>query len=169
LRRPPAQALPVLALLLLAASTIGCDRFTKRLATAELRGSPARSFLGDTLRLTYTENEGAFLGLGSGLPPSVRFWVLTGGAAVALGALLWMPRRTRLGPAGWVGLSLVLAGGFSNFWDRFHHGAVVDFLNLGVGPLRTGIFNVADMAITLGVVLVVMAARWPEPPRAPAK
>jgi signal peptidase II len=157
----PPRALRVLALLLLVASTIGCDRITKSLAAAELRGSPSRSFLGDTLRLTYTENPGAFLGLGSTLPASLRLWVLTAGASVALLALLWMPRRMRLGAAGWVGLSLVLAGGFSNFWDRFRHGAVVDFLNLGLGPLRTGIFNVADVAITVGVVLVVMAARRP--------
>ena len=150
--------IPRLALLLLVvASTIGCDRLTKRLATAELRGSPARSYLGDTVRLTYAENEGAFLGLGSSLPPALRFWLLSAGSGAALAALLWLPRRTRLGLAGLAGLGLVLAGGASNLWDRALGGAVVDFLNVGVGPLRTGIFNVADMAITAGVALVLLA------------
>jgi signal peptidase II len=146
-----------LALLLLVVSTIGCDRLTKRLATAELRHGPTRSYLGDTVRLTYAENEGAFLGLGSSLPPGVRFWLLTAGSAAALAGLLWLPRRARLGVAGLAGMSLVLAGGASNLWDRARVGAVVDFLNLGVGPLRTGIFNVADVAITAGVLLVLLA------------
>lgn len=148
-----------LALLLLVASTIGCDRLTKRLATAELRGSPTRSYLGDTVRLTYAENAGAFLGLGSSLPPALRFWLLSAGSAAALAALLWLPRRSRQGLAGLAGLSLVLAGGASNLWDRASGGAVVDFLNVGVGPLRTGIFNVADLAITAGVLLVFFGGR----------
>ncbi len=150
-----------LALLALIVSTIGCDRLTKRLATAELRHAPARSFLGDTVRLTYAENEGAFLGLGSSLPPALRFWLLSAGSAAALVGLLWLP-RTRLGLAGRMGLSLVLAGGASNLWDRAREGAVVDFLNLGVGPLRTGIFNVADVAITAGVLLVLLAGHRAE-------
>jgi signal peptidase II len=147
-----------LALLLLVVSTIGCDRLTKSLATAELRHAPARSYLGDTVRLVYAENEGAFLGLGSSLPPTVRFWLFTAGSAAALAGLLWLPLRTRLGLAGLAGLSLVVAGGASNLWDRARVGAVVDFLNVGVGPLRTGIFNVADMAIVAGVALVLLAS-----------
>jgi len=62
---------------------------------------------------------------------------------------------------GWllIGTSLVLAGGASNWVDRVVRGSVVDFLNIGVGPLRTGIFNVADMAIMLGVAVLLLAPR----------
>jgi signal peptidase II len=53
-------------------------------------------------------------------------------------------------------LALVLAGGSSNLIDRFaNDGYVVDFINLGVGPIRTGIFNVADVAITAGILLLL--------------
>jgi len=53
-------------------------------------------------------------------------------------------------------LSLIFSGGLSNFYDRIaNNGAVVDFLNIGIGSLRTGIFNVADIAIMLGVLLLV--------------
>jgi signal peptidase II len=53
----------------------------------------------------------------------------------------------------------VAAGGLGNLWDRLATGGwVVDFMNLGVGPLRTGIFNVADVALMAGVALVA----WPE-------
>ncbi len=54
------------------------------------------------------------------------------------------------------GLSLMLGGGFSNLYDRiFNNGAVVDFLNVGIVGLRTGIFNVADMALMLGAALLI--------------
>jgi signal peptidase II len=55
-----------------------------------------------------------------------------------------------------MGVCLVLAGGASNWVDRVVRGSVVDFLNVGVGPLRTGIFNVADVAIMVGVALLLV-------------
>jgi len=53
-------------------------------------------------------------------------------------------------------------GGASNLIDRASRGHVVDFLNLGVGSLRTGIFNVADVAVLLGAVLIVVGDLRPE-------
>jgi signal peptidase II len=54
------------------------------------------------------------------------------------------------------GLALLIGGGVSNLVDRISRGAVVDFLNLGIGSLRTGIFNVADMAIMSGIALLIV-------------
>jgi signal peptidase II len=139
--------------------TIGCDRVSKRIASRALVDSPRRSYLGDTLRVEYAENQGGFLGLGAQLPSAARTWIFTGGTAVILvGLSLGMLRRTST-PFATLGLSLLWAGGLSNLVDRIAHGRVVDFLNVGIGPLRTGIFNVADMAITLGVVLVLLSGR----------
>ena len=59
-----------------------------------------------------------------------------------------------------LGLVLFVAGGASNWVDRVAQGSVVDFLNVGVGPVRTGVFNVADVAIMLGGVVIVMATYW---------
>jgi signal peptidase II len=56
-----------------------------------------------------------------------------------------------------VALSLFIAGGASNWIDRFTTGMVVDFLNVGIGSVRTGVFNVADMAIMAGVALLLVA------------
>jgi signal peptidase II len=139
------------------ALTISCDRITKDLATSTLRGAPTRSFLLDTLRLQYVENEGAFLGLGRNLSAGTRFWVFTiGGAGLLLVATFWLSKKG-LQPSDTLGLSLILAGGVSNLWDRILlDGRVVDFLSLGVGPLRTGIFNVADVAILLGFAVLVL-------------
>ena len=143
--------------LLLVASTVGCDVVTKRLAAENLAGFPAQSFLGDTLRLSYAENAGGFLNLGATLPPWARMTVFT----VAVGAflLVMLAAAWRSGWRRWhtIALSLLLAGGFSNWVDRLGDGRVIDFLNVGIGGLRTGIFNVADVAITVGVALFLFA------------
>ena len=146
----------VLAILL---SCVGCDQVTKQIARQQLDGQPPRSYFGDTFRLVYAENQGAFLGLGGQLPPTARWAVLvlmnsvlTLGIAVVLA---WQPRLTLYRAlAG----SLLLAGAVGNLIDRlFNNGLVIDFLNLGIGPLRTGIFNVADVAISLGAVLLIVS------------
>lgn len=55
-----------------------------------------------------------------------------------------------------LGVALLVGGGVSNLLDRIIHGTVIDFMNVGIGPLRTGIFDVADMAIMLGVGIVML-------------
>ena len=146
------------ALLVAMAGTIGCDRVTKRLAAAALDGRPVRSLLGDALRLEYAENTGAFLGLGADLPPRVRLTVFALATLVGLAVIAGLGRRLRHAPPALFGLALFAAGSLSNLADRVAYGSVVDFLNVGVGPLRTGIFNVADVAIFAGAALVVAAS-----------
>ncbi|WP_201258032.1 signal peptidase II [Syntrophotalea acetylenivorans] len=139
-------------------SCVGCDRITKAVAREYLAGSSGQSFWGDLFRLQYAENPGAFLGMGAGLPETARFWAfIIAVGTVLLGVLVWTLSYRSLSPVGVVALSLVLAGGLSNFYDRvFNGGTVVDFLNLGLGGLRTGGFNVADVAITTGVTLLLI-------------
>jgi signal peptidase II len=55
-------------------------------------------------------------------------------------------------------LALFVTGGASNWIDRLAQGSVVDFLSVGVGPVRTGVFNVADVAIMLGAGVIAIAA-----------
>jgi signal peptidase II len=153
--------------LVLLAATIGCDRLTKDLAEDRLKARGRRSYLGDTVRLEYVENQGAFLGLGRNLGPRARFWAFTVGTGVLVAGLaagLVLNPKGRL-PDVAAG-ALLCGGGLSNLIDRAaRDGAVVDFLNVGVGPLRTGIFNVADMAITGAVCVLVLGhrARNPDP------
>ena len=141
--------------------TIGCDRVTKHVATTTLVDAPRQSFLADSIRLEYSENTGAFLGLGADWPEPVRTMVFGIGNAVLLVALVIVARRQRWAPRALLGVALFVAGGLSNLVDRALHGAVVDFMNVGIGPLRTGIFNVADMAIMLGAGLLVVEG-WQE-------
>jgi signal peptidase II len=154
----PRQARLTLTLSILGA-TIVLDQATKLLAIETLKYQPAKSFLGNTFRLEYSENPGAFLSLGSNLPDSVRFWLLSVGVAVALIALfIYVVFFSNTGIKQTLGMVFLISGGLSNLIDRMfrNSGRVVDFLNVGIGDLRTGIFNVADMLIMLGVALTII-------------
>ncbi|MGH7853215.1 MAG: signal peptidase II [Candidatus Binatia bacterium] len=144
--------------LLIISVCIAVDQMTKWLAKKYLAPEGFISFAGDTLRLQYAENTGAFLSLGSSLPEPWRhivFTVFVGIFLLALFAYLFFNRTL---PREYIAcLALVCGGGLSNLIDRIaYDGRVVDFLNAGIGPLRTGIFNVADMAITGGAILLLI-------------
>jgi signal peptidase II len=139
---------------------VGCDQITKEVARGHLSAGETHSFLHDTFRLIYAENPGAFLSLGDALPDYARSAIFIGGAAILCLAALWAALRKRdLGRAEIVALSLIASGGVGNLIDRVANGGrVTDFLNLGIGSLRTGIFNVADMVLMAGVALYFFGA-----------
>jgi signal peptidase II len=139
-------------------SCVGCDQASKAIARDILPRSERISLLGDILRLQSAENNGAFLGMGNALPERVRSVIFTGLVAVLLLGLLVCLFYAPLVPSKLcIGLSMIVGGGLSNLLDRIiNQGWVFDFLNLGVGVLRTGIFNIADVTVMVGAVLVIM-------------
>jgi signal peptidase II len=144
-------------LLAVLVSCVGCDQVTKSIAARQLAALPRQSYLGDTVRLEFALNPGAFLGMGGSLGSGARFWGLTviNGALLAILAYVLITRWS-MPPGNFAAWALILAGGIGNLIDRVgQHGLVTDFLNVGIGPLRTGIFNVADMAVTVGFTLFV--------------
>jgi len=144
-------------LLLVLTAVVGFDQITKYIARYYLEGQGVYSFIGDTFRLVYSENTGAFLGLGSSLPANVRTFMFSGLVAIFLLAfLVYIIRSSSVSKTDVIASGLIIGGGFSNLIDRLvNNGAVMDFMNLGIGSLRTGIFNVADMAIMLGALLLL--------------
>jgi signal peptidase II len=145
-----------LVLLIAISATIGCDRVTKHVAATTLAEASSRSFLADTFRLEYVENTGAFLGLGADWPLPVRTAVFSVGNGLLLIAVVVVAMRSRWSRRSLVGVAIFVAGGASNLLDRITYGMVIDFMNVGIGPIRTGIFNVADMAIMLGAGIFVL-------------
>ncbi len=148
----------VVFVLLIIFSCVAADQATKWLAKAYLAPDALISFAGDTFRLQYAENTGAFLSLGASLPEPWRHLVFTVGVGIfLLGLFVYLLLNRSLPRVYLACLSLVCGGGLSNLIDRAaYDGRVVDFLNLGIGPLRTGIFNVADMAITAAAILLAI-------------
>lgn len=151
----------ILFVLALIALVLGLDRITKVLAIDSLAGVPPRDFLGGTVRLVYQENHGAMLSLGANLPESIRF--LFFGALVALlllTLLVIVLVKRELSVAHAVSASLVIGGGLGNVVDRLlFDGAVIDFLNVGVGQIRTGVFNLADVTILVGILVFALSRK----------
>jgi signal peptidase II len=146
-------------LCLLLAATAGCDRVTKHLALTTLAGMPEQSYLGGTVKLDYHENAGGFLSAGATWRPEVRALVFQAANGLFLLATVIMAARYKWSRLAAVGLVMFLAGGISNLVDRVALGSVIDFLNIGIGPVRTGIFNIADVAIMAGIGLL-MIEHW---------
>jgi signal peptidase II len=146
-------------LLLILGLTVGCDQAIKRWAAEAPPARLGTSYLGGAIRLHYAENRGAFLSLGGALPARARFWLLTVGAGCLLaGIAAYALTAARLATGEVAGYALVAAGGLGNWADRLGDGVVVDFLSLGIGDWRTGVFNVADLAIVAGVALALGSA-----------
>lgn len=142
------------------------DQATKWLAIVHLRGRfgpvwsfPSSWYPGDLFHLVYAENTGAFLSLGSSLTDGLRFWLLTGLNVVILLVVVGiLVLRRRLDFSRVLPLTLILSGGAGNLIDRLaRDGRVVDFMNMGIGGLRTGVFNVADVAIMAGLFTLLFA------------
>ena len=156
-------------LCLLLAGTAGCDRITKHLAVTTLAGAPGQSFLADTVRLQYHENPGAFLAVGASWSPTTRALLFQLGNGFFLALAGFLASRYRWSRVANCGLVLFLAGGLSNLADRLAIGSVIDFLSVGIGPIRTGIFNIADVAIMAGVGMVLWEILRRQAPQAPPK
>jgi signal peptidase II len=139
-------------------SCVGCDQATKAVAKEYLPRNQVMSFAHDTVRLQYAENTGAFLSIGSTLPEKARTILFTVGiGAIVFGILGYLLFVTAVPRPTVIALSLIAGGGLSNLIDRFaYDGHVVDFLNIGLGGLRTGIFNAADVAIMVGGLYFVL-------------
>ncbi len=143
---------------------ISLDQITKYFAQLALRGQPAQIYLGDFFRFDYAENPGAFLGMGDSLSHPTRFLIFTilvTAMMLVLAVILHLKKFTR--SEAWA-YSLVFAGGVGNVIDRAFRteGKVIDFMNMGIGSLRTGIFNVADMAIMAGLILILFFSKKTE-------
>ncbi len=136
-------------------STISCDQVTKTAAREILSGKGTLTYLGGMVRFQYIENPGAFLSLGAQLSPNSRFWIFSIAVSIFLVLTASFLFFRRMSTFSTIALALTVGGGIGNLVDRLKYGQVVDFMNIGIGQLRTGIFNVADVAIMAGVVILL--------------
>ena len=141
---------------------IGCDRVTKNLAKEHLMFHAPISYLHNTVRLEYVENTGAALSLGDQLSKPVSFWLLSILPLIFLLVLAGyvLTKINEYNTLKLFSFSLIIAGGLGNIIDRLlfdRH--VTDFMNVGISNFRTGIFNVADMCVTAGVIGLLLSFR----------
>jgi signal peptidase II len=137
--------------------TIALDQGAKALVRRTLMNSyPVHAGI---LTLLHTENAGAFLSLGAELPPNVRHLIFDGLVSIGLIAAAFILFTGRMQPGtDDVAIAFIIGGGVGNLIDRFRLGGrVTDFIYLAAGPLHTGVFNIADMAITGGVLWLAIS------------
>ena len=152
------RRLSLIAVLLL--TCVGCDQGSKHVIRAHTEVGFSQSFFGDALRISHVENPGAFLSLGAELSPFARVLAFQFGVASLVLTLLAYASLAR-GLTAWqvTGLTLLAASGLGNLLDRLlRDGRVTDFINVGLGQLRTGIFNVADVIGVLGACILLIKA-----------
>ncbi len=141
----------VLSLMLL----VGCDHGTKYVAKAGLEGHHPHTLIRGVLDLQYVENTDVAFNLLRWIPERARAPLLLLAGAAGLAALAFFllrrPPRTR---AGRLALLLISAGALGNYADRIIRGYVVDFVHLHHWP----VFNVADICVTAGAILLGLTA-----------
>ena len=118
------------------------------------------SIVGDIFTLIKVENTGAFLGMGSELPETLRVLLLiVVPVIVSVGITVYTYLEKSLDKTSIIGFSLIIGGGIGNIFDRIVYGSVTDFLYLNFGGvLKTGIFNIADLSVTTGMILILISS-----------
>jgi signal peptidase II len=107
--------------------------------------------------LTKIENAGAFLSLGDSLPGPVKFILLILLPLIALASGVYIVlAKTNITKPIVVGICFVIGGGIGNLYDRILYGSVTDFLYMDFIIFQTGIFNMADVSIMIGMFVILI-------------
>ena len=140
---------------LLALAIVLLDQFTKELASAQLDyGRPVEVF--SWFNLTLQHNTGAAFSFLSNAGGWQRYFFSAIAVVISAGLVIWLyvMLRTQLLLA--LSLALILGGALGNLWDRLVQGYVVDFISVHYGGYYFPAFNLADSAITVGAVLMLL-------------
>jgi signal peptidase II len=137
---------------------ISLDRITKYIASVYLKDNNPIVLLNNTVLLVFTENKGAFLSLGSKWPEILKYIILLYiPLLICILAVIYCIVRDNSIKKMILIISIV-SGGMSNLFDRLMNDfKVIDFMNFGIGKLRTGILNVADLSITFGILIFLIS------------
>jgi signal peptidase II len=140
----------------LATAVLVLDQVTKAVVGGTLRMHEIRPIIDGFLNFTRVHNTGAAFGLLAGQASPVRTFFFLAVSLLAMGVVLWMLFRLPPGQnVELVALSLIFGGALGNVFDRARLGEVIDFIDVYYKSYHWPAFNVADSAITVGVLLLV--------------
>ena len=143
-----------IAIFLILISNFGCDQISKNVVRKNVGFYQTISVVENIVTITYVENTGAFLSIGAGLPHTMKVILLSVIPLIVLFfgvAYILLKRNLTLMSA--LALSFAIGGGIGNIYDRLMHGSVTDFLHINLGFFQTGIFNMADVSIMMGMFI----------------
>ena len=138
--------------------SIALDQISKIWVRNNFESYIENSIICDLFILIKVENTGAFLGMGSELPESLRILLLIVLPIIVLISItIYTYIDKTLDKISIIGFSLIIGGGIGNIFDRIVYGSVTDFLYLDFGGMfKTGIFNIADLSVTTGMILILI-------------
>ncbi len=147
-------------IIVIIAINIIIDQISKVIVRAEIAYREVIELIGDKFILTNVSNTGAFLGMGSDLNPTVKMiFLLILPVLVLAYVIYYIITNKALDRASTISFSCIVGGGISNVFDRIAFGEVTDFLHIDLGNnIRTGIFNIADMSVTFGMIVLLYAS-----------
>lgn len=135
---------------------IGCDQISKDLVRKNVDSRDYIQVIGDNFILTNVENTGAMLGFGNNFPPIIKNIFLKALPILVLFVLLFrILQKEHMNIWLIIAFAFVIGGGVGNLIDRIAYGSVTDFFQIKLGVLKTGIFNMADVSVTLGAILIL--------------
>lgn len=145
-----------LSIILFVLLNVGCDQLSKDLVRKHVEPLDYIQVVNDNLILTNVENTGAMLGFGQGFPPIFKMIFLKGLPLIVLLILfIRMIYNTNLNRWMLLAFAFVIGGGMGNLIDRIAYGSVTDFFQIKLGLFKTGIFNMADVSVTIGVFILL--------------
>lgn len=113
----------------------------------------------DYFQLIWVENKGAFLGMGSDMNPTLKLIFLLILPTVVLGYVIYYIVKTKdLDRTSLIAFCCIVGGGIANVFDRIVYGQVTDFFFIKITEtIKTGIFNVADLSVTTGMIMLLFS------------
>jgi len=145
--------------LLLIVSNISCDQITKEKVRTEISQHEIIPIIDHHFILKKVENKGAALSMGEHLNPILKVVLLQVTPLIVLMLLcFYIFKESKISHLNLIGLSFIIGGGIGNIYDRIVYGSVTDFMYVEFGLLKTGIFNMADVSVSIGAILVLLGS-----------
>lgn len=147
-------------IVLLIAFNIAIDQITKVIVRANIEIREVIELIGDKFILTNVYNKGAFLGMGSDMNPTLRIiFLLILPAIVLIYVIYYIIKTKELDRLSLIAFCCIIGGGIANVFDRIVFGKVTDFFFIDLGGVfKTGIFNVADLSVTTGMIMLLFGS-----------
>lgn len=140
----------------IAVAVVIVDQLTKSWLVANVEPGGAIAIVGDWLRLIHGRNDGGLFGLFGGSAA-----VLAIASIGVIGLIVAYHARSKPNVVLSIALGLLLGGAIGNLIDRIRFGYVIDFVDAGIGTVRFYTFNVADSAISIAILLLILLALFP--------
>jgi signal peptidase II len=158
---PSNKLLRITIILLIILTNISCDQVSKKIIRHSISENQTIGMLGNHLFIMRVENSGAFLSVGDSLSKTVKNILLSALPLIALVfGSIYIFAKHNMPVLSLIAISFIIGGGIGNIFDRIAYGSVTDFMYIHFGIIQTGIFNMADLSITTGAMIIFLQSLY---------